>query len=173
MVLTWPVAEMARARLDDIWENIVGADSSLHLRVDPQSKLSSNAWQEQSKRFERQRYERDPLTVPKLRHGACYKINGLHNFALANLAGNTWTMYHCVAYTWNPTTSENDLHCTYMVENDSLRAGANRSGSMGQDIPSKEGTESTVQITDLKNSKRCFGELMLSNDTLGRFMKFS
>lgn len=75
MVLTWPTAEMARARLDDIWENIVGADSSLHLRVDPLSKSSSNNWQEQSKRFERQRYERDPLTVPKLRRGACYKVS--------------------------------------------------------------------------------------------------
>uniref|UniRef100_A0A0R3S235 protein-tyrosine-phosphatase n=1 Tax=Elaeophora elaphi TaxID=1147741 RepID=A0A0R3S235_9BILA len=73
-MLKWPVAEMARARLDDVWENIVGSDSTLHLRVDPLSKSISDTWQEQSKRFERKQYERDPLTVPKLRRGACYKV---------------------------------------------------------------------------------------------------
>uniref|UniRef100_A0A8R1XN36 Fibronectin type-III domain-containing protein n=1 Tax=Onchocerca volvulus TaxID=6282 RepID=A0A8R1XN36_ONCVO len=74
LMLEWPTAEMARARLDDIWENIVGSESTLHLRVDPLSKSISGTWQEQSKRFERKHYERDPLTVPKLRRGACYKI---------------------------------------------------------------------------------------------------
>lgn len=74
LILKWPVGEMARARLDDVWENIVGYDSTLHLRVDPMSKSMSGTWQEQSKRFERNRYEREPLTVPKLRHGACYKV---------------------------------------------------------------------------------------------------
>ncbi|VBB26466.1 unnamed protein product [Acanthocheilonema viteae] len=73
-MLKWPVAEMARARLDDIWENIVGTDSTLHLRVDPLSKSISGTWQEQSKRFERKQYERDPLTVSKLQRGACYKV---------------------------------------------------------------------------------------------------
>ncbi|CAG9537179.1 unnamed protein product [Cercopithifilaria johnstoni] len=74
LMLKWPVAEMARARLDDVWENIVGSDSTLHFRVDPLSKSISGTWQEQSKRFERKQYERDPLTVPKLRRGACYKV---------------------------------------------------------------------------------------------------
>uniref|UniRef100_A0A1I8EDX7 protein-tyrosine-phosphatase n=1 Tax=Wuchereria bancrofti TaxID=6293 RepID=A0A1I8EDX7_WUCBA len=71
LMLKWPVAEMAQARLDDVWENIVGPDSTLHLRVDP---LSKSMWQEQSKRFERRQYERDPLTIPKLRRGACYRV---------------------------------------------------------------------------------------------------
>uniref|UniRef100_A0A915PW08 Fibronectin type-III domain-containing protein n=1 Tax=Setaria digitata TaxID=48799 RepID=A0A915PW08_9BILA len=74
LMLEWPMAEMARARLDDVWENIVGSDSTLHLRVDPVSKSISETWQEQPKRFERKQYERDPLTVPKLRRGACYKV---------------------------------------------------------------------------------------------------
>ncbi|EFO17948.2 hypothetical protein LOAG_10550 [Loa loa] len=74
LILKWPVAEMARARLDDVWENIVGSDSTLHLRVDPLSKSISGTWQEQSKRFERKQYERDPLIVPKLRRGSCYKV---------------------------------------------------------------------------------------------------
>lgn len=77
-MLKWPVAEMARARLDDVWENIVGSDSTLHLRVDPLSKSIGGMWQEQSKRFERKQYERDPLTVPKLKRGACYKVRKMN-----------------------------------------------------------------------------------------------
>ncbi|MCP9261710.1 Tyrosine-protein phosphatase 10D [Dirofilaria immitis] len=74
LILEWPVTEMAQARLDDVWENIVGSDSTLHLRIDPLSKSVNGAWREQSKRFERKQYERDPLTVPRLRRGACYKV---------------------------------------------------------------------------------------------------
>ncbi|VDM97045.1 unnamed protein product [Thelazia callipaeda] len=75
LMLKWPAAEMTLARLDDVWENIVGPDSTLHLRVEPQSKSSTSTWQEQPKRFERRQYEHDPLIVPKLKRGACYKAN--------------------------------------------------------------------------------------------------
>lgn len=83
-MLKWPVTEMARARLDDVWENIVGSDSTLHLRVDPLSKSISGTWQEQSKRFERKQYERDTLTVSKLRRGACYKVRQITSFIITD-----------------------------------------------------------------------------------------
>lgn len=72
LVLSWPQGEMARARLEDIWENLVGDDSTLHLRIEPQNRsILSN---ELPKRFQRQRTDREPLVVPNLKRGACYKV---------------------------------------------------------------------------------------------------
>uniref|UniRef100_F1KQ32 Tyrosine-protein phosphatase 10D n=1 Tax=Ascaris suum TaxID=6253 RepID=F1KQ32_ASCSU len=70
--LEWPNNELTRARLADIWQNIVGNDSSLHMRVDPQSRTSR--WKEQSKQFESRPSDNEPLFVPNLRMGSCYKV---------------------------------------------------------------------------------------------------
>ncbi|KHN72371.1 Tyrosine-protein phosphatase 10D [Toxocara canis] len=70
--LEWPNNELIRARLADIWQNIVGNDSSLHMRVDPQSRTSH--WKEQSKQFESKPSDNEPVVVPNLRRGSCYKV---------------------------------------------------------------------------------------------------
>ncbi|VDK47267.1 unnamed protein product [Anisakis simplex] len=69
--LEWPEDEMRRRRLNDIWRNLVGNDSSLHMRVDP---LSASAISEQSKQFESKPSDDEPIVIRNLRKGSCYKI---------------------------------------------------------------------------------------------------
>uniref|UniRef100_A0A158Q3K5 Protein-tyrosine-phosphatase n=1 Tax=Dracunculus medinensis TaxID=318479 RepID=A0A158Q3K5_DRAME len=70
--LEWPTNGISRARLLDIWKNIVGNDSSLHIRIDPQNNFDQ--WKEQQKRFALRPFDMDFFIIPDVQSGACYKI---------------------------------------------------------------------------------------------------
>uniref|UniRef100_A0A7E4VXE1 protein-tyrosine-phosphatase n=1 Tax=Panagrellus redivivus TaxID=6233 RepID=A0A7E4VXE1_PANRE len=78
--LSWPPSEVAMQKVKDSWAKVVGNDTQLHMRVDPQSpqaltSLGALPVEEAVRQAETtpNKYE-TPLIVDQLRRGGCYHV---------------------------------------------------------------------------------------------------
>ncbi|GMT15485.1 hypothetical protein PFISCL1PPCAC_6782, partial [Pristionchus fissidentatus] len=65
--IAWPVSDLFIEKLKDLWNKVVGLDSSLHARV---SQPKSN----DTRQFETSPYTLKPIFISNLTQGACYKV---------------------------------------------------------------------------------------------------
>uniref|UniRef100_A0A8R1HSX7 protein-tyrosine-phosphatase n=1 Tax=Caenorhabditis japonica TaxID=281687 RepID=A0A8R1HSX7_CAEJA len=70
--LIWPKSEVFMSRVKDIWNKVVGADSTLNMRVIP---IGSNAEStDKAMRFETSPRNLETVFVKNLMKGACYRV---------------------------------------------------------------------------------------------------
>ncbi|CAD6191999.1 unnamed protein product [Caenorhabditis auriculariae] len=67
--LLWPQSDVFMSRVRDIWNKVVGPESTLHLRVTP-----FGAAAERARQFKTSPRSAEKVFVPSLVKGACYKV---------------------------------------------------------------------------------------------------
>uniref|UniRef100_A0A0N5AJA9 Protein-tyrosine-phosphatase n=1 Tax=Syphacia muris TaxID=451379 RepID=A0A0N5AJA9_9BILA len=71
--LKWPTDDASFERLQELWKEVVGDDSTLHLNLELQTSPTSKL-KEEAQKYVMHISQKEPLILPNLLSGACYKV---------------------------------------------------------------------------------------------------